>query len=207
MFGNVTGAYLWAWTSVGAAVEVLLLILPAALGLKSTIDAGLSRVFFSWTLHAIVYFWLMGALVGGAYAAGVAPADIQALVRKTDWIGIFDDTAGRESVDLRRKSMDDRYYSGLEFGVSREGLKFREGAVSGEKLKLFFNELVRSDLGDRPIEELTLPLAIIATDIGTGERVAIRSGNLTSAMRASMLTDTKSIGATRMPAIPPSTAL
>ena len=26
---------------------------------KSTIDAGLSRVFFSWTLHAIVYFWLM----------------------------------------------------------------------------------------------------------------------------------------------------
>ena len=26
-------------------------------GLKSTIDAGLARVFFSWTLHAIVYFW------------------------------------------------------------------------------------------------------------------------------------------------------
>ena len=24
-----------------------------------TIDAGLARVFFSWTLHAIVYFWLM----------------------------------------------------------------------------------------------------------------------------------------------------
>jgi cytochrome c oxidase subunit 1 len=59
MFGNVTGAFLWAWTSVGAAIEVLFLILPVALGLKSTIDAGLSRVFFSWTLHAIVYFWLM----------------------------------------------------------------------------------------------------------------------------------------------------
>ena len=28
-------------------------------GCKSTIDAGLARVFFSWTLHAIVYFWLM----------------------------------------------------------------------------------------------------------------------------------------------------
>jgi cytochrome c oxidase subunit 1 len=63
MFGNVTGAYLWAWTSVGAAVEVLFLILPAALGFKSTIDAGLSRVFFSWTLHAIVYFWLMPAYI------------------------------------------------------------------------------------------------------------------------------------------------
>ena len=63
MFANVAGAYLWAWTSVGAAVEILFLILPVALGFKSTIDAGLSRVFFSWTLHAIVYFWLMPAYI------------------------------------------------------------------------------------------------------------------------------------------------
>jgi cytochrome c oxidase subunit I len=59
MFANVAGSYLWAWTAVGAALELLLQILPVAFGLRSTIDAGLSRVFFSWTLHAIVYFWLM----------------------------------------------------------------------------------------------------------------------------------------------------
>ena len=59
MFANVAGSYLWAWTAVGAALELLLQILPVALGLKSTIDAGLARVLFSWTLHAIVYFWLM----------------------------------------------------------------------------------------------------------------------------------------------------
>lgn len=59
MFGNVAGAYLWAWTSLGAAAEVLVLILPASLGLTDTINAGLARVLFSWTLHAIVYFWLM----------------------------------------------------------------------------------------------------------------------------------------------------
>ena len=58
-FANVAGAYLWGWTAVGAAIEVLVLILPVALGFRNTIDAGLSRVFFSWTLHAIVYFWLM----------------------------------------------------------------------------------------------------------------------------------------------------
>jgi cytochrome c oxidase subunit I len=59
MFANVAGSYLWGWTAVGAALELLLQILPVAFGLKSTIDAGLARVFFSWTLHAIVYFWLM----------------------------------------------------------------------------------------------------------------------------------------------------
>ena len=59
MFANVAGAYLWAWTAVGAALELLFQILPVALGYASTINAGLSRVLFSWTLHAIVYFWLM----------------------------------------------------------------------------------------------------------------------------------------------------
>jgi cytochrome c oxidase subunit 1 len=63
MFGNCAAAFLWAWTSLGAAAEILLLILPVALGFKDTIDAGLSRVLFSWTLHAIVYFWLMPSYI------------------------------------------------------------------------------------------------------------------------------------------------
>ena len=128
----------------------------------------------------------MGALVGGAYAAGEAPADITDLVARTDWIAIFDDTAGREAVNSRRKALDDRFYGGIEFGVTRKGLTFREGALAGEKLKLFFNRLVRSDLGDRNIEDLRLPLAVVATDIGHGKRYVMRSGNLTSAMRGSM---------------------
>jgi cytochrome c oxidase subunit I len=59
MFANVAGAYLWGWTAVGAALELLFQIIPVALGLKATIDAGLARVLFSWSLHAVVYFWLM----------------------------------------------------------------------------------------------------------------------------------------------------
>ncbi len=63
MFANVAGSLLWGWTAVGAAIEILFMILPVALGWRSTIDAGLARVFFSWTLHAIVYFWLMPAYI------------------------------------------------------------------------------------------------------------------------------------------------
>src|SRR4029079_5299909 len=63
MFGNVAGAYLWGGDYLGAAIEILVLIMPVALGFKDTIDAGLARVFFSWTLHAIVYFWLMPAYI------------------------------------------------------------------------------------------------------------------------------------------------
>ena len=63
MYGNCAGAFLWGWTSLGAALEILVLILPASLGWTDTINAGLARVFFSWTLHAIVYFWLMPAYI------------------------------------------------------------------------------------------------------------------------------------------------
>lgn len=128
----------------------------------------------------------MGALAAGAYVAGVSPAEMKDTIARTDWAGMFDDSGGRDSVSLRRKQIDDRFYSGLEFGVTKDGLRYREGAVAGEKIKLFFNALVRADLGERNIEDLPIPLTLIATDIGNGERVAMRSGNLTSAMRASM---------------------
>jgi len=128
----------------------------------------------------------MGALAAGAYVAGVSPAEMKETIAKTDWGSMFDDSAGRDSVSLRRKQIDDRFYSGLEFGVTKDGLRYREGAVAGEKIKLYFNALVRADLGERGIEDLPIPLTLIATDIGTGERVAMREGNLTSAMRASM---------------------
>jgi len=128
----------------------------------------------------------MGALVGGAYAAGISPTEMREKIEATDWSTIFDDSAGRSEVDLRHKRLDDRFFSALEFGVGEKGLRYREGAVAGQKIKLFFNSLVRSDVGERNIEELPLPLTLIATNIGTGGREAMRTGNLTTAMRASM---------------------
>jgi cytochrome c oxidase subunit 1 len=42
---------------------LLFQVIPAAMGWKETIDVGLSRTLFSWTLHAIVYFWLIPAYI------------------------------------------------------------------------------------------------------------------------------------------------
>ena len=61
MYGTVLNALLWLWTSLGVASEVVFQLIPTSLGLVDTIDPGLSRVLFSETLHAIVYFWLFPA--------------------------------------------------------------------------------------------------------------------------------------------------
>lgn len=63
MFATVANAVLWLWTTIGVAAELLFQVIPAALGWKQTIDVGLSRTLFSWTLHAIVYFWLIPAYI------------------------------------------------------------------------------------------------------------------------------------------------
>jgi cytochrome c oxidase subunit I len=63
MFATVANAILWLWTTAGMAAELLIQVIPAALGYVQTIDAGLSRTLFSWTLHAIVYFWLIPAYI------------------------------------------------------------------------------------------------------------------------------------------------
>lgn len=63
MFATVANAVMWAWTTLGVAAELLIQVIPAAFGLTETIDVGLSRTLFSWTLHAIVYFWLFPAYI------------------------------------------------------------------------------------------------------------------------------------------------
>jgi cytochrome c oxidase subunit 1 len=63
MYATVANAVMWAWTTLGVATELLVQVIPAALGWTETIDVGLSRTLFSWTLHAIVYFWLFPAYI------------------------------------------------------------------------------------------------------------------------------------------------
>ncbi len=63
MFATTMNALLWLWTSAGVALESLFLIVPWSLGWTDTIDPGLARTLFAWTLHPIVYFWLIPAYI------------------------------------------------------------------------------------------------------------------------------------------------
>jgi len=62
-FANTTNAILWFFTILGAAAEVLFQLIPLSLGLVETVDVGLARTLFAWTLHPIVYFWLIPAYI------------------------------------------------------------------------------------------------------------------------------------------------
>jgi len=128
----------------------------------------------------------MGALVAGAYAAGMAPGVMREQLAKADWNDMFVDNPEYSEMSFRNKTVARHFMPGSESGVSADGITYQAGMVAGQKIKLFFNQLVRANQGERNIEDLALPLSIIATDIGNGERVVFRDGPLTKAMRASM---------------------
>ena len=128
----------------------------------------------------------MGALVAGVYASGMAPAEMRAELARADWDDLFQDDPPFADRSFRNKLQDKRFLPASETGVGAGGLRYQTGIVTGQKIKLFFNQLVGDDRRLRRIEDLSLPLSIIATDIVHGTRVVFRSGPLSSAMRASM---------------------
>lgn len=128
----------------------------------------------------------MGALVAGAWAAGVSPVAMREAIARADWADMFSDNPDFTDLSLRNKRLSQRFLPGSETGVKDGGAITPPGVVAGQKIKLFFNQLVRAETGEPMIDELPLRLSLVATDIGTGERVVYRDGSLTLAMRASM---------------------
>ena len=84
MFAITATALLWAWAASGVELEMIGVILPRVFGLTIEMDAGLARMLFSVTLHAIVYFWLMPAYIA-----------FYTLVPQTAGGRLYSDTMGR----------------------------------------------------------------------------------------------------------------
>ena len=128
----------------------------------------------------------MGALVSGGFVGGLTSAQMSAELASANWRDMFQDEPEFWERSFHSKALQLRFLPGSEIGVGDHGVQALPGVLGGQKIKLFFNHLVRSDMGERDIESLPLPLSLIATDIASGERVVLRDGSLTSAMRASM---------------------
>lgn len=129
----------------------------------------------------------MGAIVGGSYAAGRSPRELEDMARTTDWANIFSVRAPREWLHFRRKEDDYKNLSTVEFGIKDDGLALPRAAVGSQNLGLFLRALggpVR-DIDD--LAQLPIPFAAAATDLATGQLVVLQKGvSLSTAMHASM---------------------
>src|SRR3954470_19983279 len=128
----------------------------------------------------------MGAIVGGAYAAGTPPAELEAFVRRADWDEIFRDSPPRTEISTRRKIDEYKTLFAPEYGVTRQGLVLPKGVIAGVSIEAFFRGLTQSAIDVTDFDRLPIPFRAVAADIETGEAVVLSHGSLARAMRASM---------------------
>ncbi len=128
----------------------------------------------------------MGSVVGGLYASGMSPAEMERLLLTTDWEDLLDDRPSRDRLSYRRKQDDVLNYVDLEMGLTRKGIAFPSGLIAGQKLGFLLKALTLGTVGTESFDELPIPFRCVATDIATGEKVVLSDGSLAEAIRASM---------------------
>jgi NTE family protein len=129
----------------------------------------------------------MGSIVGGLYASGMSPAEINEALATIDWEDAFNDNIPREDRSFRRKRDDDLYLIKHKPGIGDDGkIKLPTGFLQGQKIDLIFKELTLPVSDIKNFDQLNIPFRAVATDITTGEMVVFSSGDLAKSMRASM---------------------
>jgi NTE family protein len=128
----------------------------------------------------------MGAGVGGLFAAGYSPEQIEEIFLGNDWNDIFNDRPSRAFLTQEQKEAGSRHL--LEFQFQDGRLIPPYGLTGGQKLmKLLASKtLAASFEADLDFNRLKVPFRAVATDIETGEAVALDRGLLYEAIRASI---------------------
>lgn len=128
----------------------------------------------------------MGAIIGGLYAAGLSPDEIEAAMRDIDWDRVFIDAPPRQERSFRRKRDDDLYLVKKKLGFNSGRVELPLGFIQGQKFNLILQKLSLRAAGVKNFDHLPTPFRAVATDIGSGSEIVIGTGSLAVAMRASM---------------------
>ncbi len=128
----------------------------------------------------------MGAVVGGLYASGLTAGQIEAVVRSLNWQEAFRDQPPRQDLSLRRKEEDENFLVDFRIGVRDGHLVLPQGLIEGQSLTEMLRRLTLPVARITNFNDLPTPFRAVATDLATGKEVVMSSGDLTSAMRASM---------------------
>lgn len=128
----------------------------------------------------------MGAVVGGLYASGLSARDIEKIMTSLNWQAAFHDRPPREDLTLRRKQEDENFLVKFPLGVRGHRIVLPKGLIEGQGLSQMLRRLTLPVARITNFDELPTRFRAVATDLESGEPVVLASGDLTSAMRASM---------------------
>ncbi len=127
----------------------------------------------------------MGGLIGGLYATGKTPKQMEDFVREQDWNTIIGGRTPYEDLSYRRKEDLRAFQNPIVLGV-KHGLSVASGLNAGHEVSMLIDRetLPYSNLAS--FDNLPIPFRCVATDLVSAKQVVFSQGSLQTALRATM---------------------
>jgi len=149
----------------------------AHIGILKAIDsAGLKIDYITGTS--------MGAIIGAMYAVGYTGHEIEQLCKDLEWDMLLSNQIPLRALSMEEKKQYARF--ALELPYNKGRIKLPTGVIEGQELNIKFLELFFNVFNIKAFKDLPIPFQCMATDLETGDLVVLDSGNIVTAVRASM---------------------
>ena len=127
----------------------------------------------------------MGAIVGGLYAVGYTPEELDSMMCSQNWRLLLSDRPAPQDQLLDERLQAERYVLSVPFTL-RGGDVSDAGIIKGRNLARLFSELTWQYPDSLCFDSLPIPFACVSEDLVNGTEVVFHQGVLATAMRASM---------------------
>jgi NTE family protein len=149
----------------------------AHIGILKAIDsAGLKIDYITGTS--------MGAIVGGLYAVGYSGKDIEDLRKDIDFDVLFSNNVPLKTLSMEEKDQYSRF--AIELPFINNKIRLTTGVITGQELNMKFSELFFHVYNIHDFNHFKIPFKCMATDLETGDLVVMDTGNIITALRATM---------------------
>lgn len=128
----------------------------------------------------------IGAFVGGMYAQGRSPDEIEQIMLTLDWELGTRDKVARQQLPPAQRQLRDQFPLQPDLGVNSQGFRLPKGVLHGQSMGVLIEHAYGLVPEMHSFDQLPLPFRAVATDIATGEAVVLDKGNLLLAVQASM---------------------
>lgn len=127
----------------------------------------------------------MGALVGGMYATGKSPDELEQLVKGLDWPLVFGGGTPYEDLSFRRKEDVRAIQGNLAIGFKR-GVTLPSGLSAGHQISLIIDRETLAYSSVKSFDDLPVPFRCVSTELISEKAHVFSSGRIGLAMRSSM---------------------
>ncbi len=127
----------------------------------------------------------MGGLVGGFYATGRTPDQIQQLIENVDWDQALSGQLPFRDLSYRRKEDAVQFPTRIEFGL-RKGIQLPAGFNAGQQVSFILDHVTLPYSEIKSFNDLPTPFACVATELNTGKQHVFHDGSMSLALRATM---------------------